>query len=97
MDELNLESISPIAFSLTKVGDVVLIKIKKPRMNEFRSKIGPAVTSSLVFKNETKIGMLPLSYTSQISPLVLNGKKAKITYLNENNREIKIIFRVTSG
>ncbi len=61
-----LTSISPIAFSLAKVGDVVEIKKKVPRVNEFRGeKIGPGTTSFLVLKGLTKIGMLPEKFVKE--------------------------------
>ncbi len=57
--DIMLVSISPICFALAKEGDLLVIREKKPKANEFRHSIGAPTQSFLVFKGNTKIGMLP--------------------------------------
>ena len=78
MVNISLASISPVAFLLYKVGDSVVVKLKKPKSNEFRSNIGRGVDSFLVFKNETKIGMIPLKVAETLKAIDLNSKKGRI-------------------
>jgi hypothetical protein len=63
---VTLTSVSPIAFTLAKVGDLVEVKKKLPKANEFRGeKIGAATISFLIFKGITKIGMLPEKFVEE--------------------------------
>jgi hypothetical protein len=90
MTEIQLNSVSPIAFSLCKTGDVVTINLKKARTNEFRAKIGPATDSFLVFKNQTKVGMIPTEITNALGSILFHGKKARIVAMEERNCVIRI-------
>lgn len=90
MTEITLESISPIAFDMCKVGDIVIIRLKNPKFNEFRSKIGPATVSFLVFKNQTKIGMIPTNIIRATSEIIFKNKKARLIAMNQKDNIIKI-------
>lgn len=57
--EVQLKSISPLSYMMVKEGERVTIQYRPPRPNEYREKIGPASECYLVFKGETKIGMIP--------------------------------------
>ena len=70
---VELKVISPVAFSIAREGDKALIKHKPPKLNEYRDKIGPASESYLVFKGETKLGMIPHEYINKLG--VVNLKK----------------------
>lgn len=59
---VQLSSVSPISFSVAKPGDRARIEHKPPRKNEYREKIGPPVDCYLVFKGQTKIGMIPREF-----------------------------------
>jgi hypothetical protein len=59
---VDLISISPFAFSVIKVGERVRVELKRKKMNEYRDKIGPPTDCHLVFKGQTKIGMIPKIY-----------------------------------
>jgi hypothetical protein len=64
--EVQLSSISPLSFSILKQGDVVEVRKKHPRTNEFRGeKIGGGSVSFLIFKGITKIGMIPTDFVSE--------------------------------
>jgi len=85
-----LKSVSPIVFSLAKEGDKVLLRRNKPKPNEYRDKIGPAVETILVFKGRTKIGMIPVD-ASDFNILKLNFH-AKICEMSEEREVVKIKF-----
>ena len=57
--QVQLTSLSPLSFTLVKEGDLVRIRYKAPKLNEYREKIGPPVECYLIFKGETKLGMIP--------------------------------------
>ncbi len=89
MIEVQLTSVSPVAFMLAKAGDLVSIRLKKPKKNEFRgNKIGAGVDSLLVFKGITKIGMIPhnLSDISQIK----ERHSAVISMMDQDTKQILI-------
>jgi hypothetical protein len=90
---IELTSLSPISFMLTKVGDRVEIKVKKPNKNEFRGSIGSATEVFLVFKGPTKIGMIPTNFDSSIfkSKRIIWGKIQSI----ESTKK-QIIIEITS-
>jgi len=68
---VQLQAISPVAFSVAREGDKAFIRYKPPKLNEYRDKIGPASGSYLVFKGETKIGMIPNEYIYQLGATTL--------------------------
>ncbi len=65
--QVRLTAISPVAFMFAKEGDRALLKRSAPKPNEYRDKIGPAGEAFLVFKGETKIGMIPRDFMNQFS------------------------------
>ena len=86
---IELTSLSPISFMLTKVGDSIEIKVKKPNKNEFRGSIGSAIEVFLVFKGPTKIGMIPTTFDSSI----FKSKKfilGKIQFIESSKKQIII-------
>lgn len=64
--EVELKAISPVAFMFAKAGDKAVIKRNAPKLREYRDKIGPATEAYLVFKGETKIGMIPLEFVKSL-------------------------------
>lgn len=89
MDSIQLASVSPISFALAKEGDLVTIKRKQSKKNEFRGhKIGFSSDSYLVFKGITKIGMIPLEY----QPICgLQQKlKGRISIMSQSDNKIVI-------
>ena len=68
--QVNLTSLSPLSFEVAKVGDLVTVRKKLPNKNEFRDKIGSATESFLVFKGETKIGMIPSKFSVENRPFI---------------------------
>jgi len=88
---VDLTSISPIAFSLAKVGDAVEVKKKLPKTNEFRGeKIGAASVSYLIFKGITKIGMIPQDFVQAHGSIL--KKRGRISKLDPTNQAIQIIL-----
>jgi hypothetical protein len=87
--DIELTSISPIAFEIVKAGDIALIKIVKAKPNEYREKIGPPKDCFLVFKGPTKIGMIPLKIATD--ELQLNSsRKCLISIVDKTNNKICI-------
>lgn len=68
---VQLKAVSPVAFMLAKEGDQALIRRNPPKPNEYRDKIGPAIESYLVFKGETKIGMIPHDFMNKLGDVTL--------------------------
>ncbi len=68
---VQLNAVSPVAFMLAKEGDKALVKRSAPKPNEYRDKIGPASEAYLVFKGETKIGMIPREFISSLGDVPL--------------------------
>lgn len=63
---VQLKAISPVAFMFAKEGDKALVRRSAPNLREYRDKIGPASEAFLVFKGETKIGMIPRDFISAL-------------------------------
>lgn len=64
--EVQLKAISPVAFTFAKEGDKAVVKRNPPKLREYRDKIGPANEAFLVFKGETKIGMIPHEFIAKL-------------------------------
>ncbi|MCF8197090.1 MAG: hypothetical protein K9J38_13900 [Polynucleobacter sp.] len=86
---INLTSISPIAFELAKVGDVVSIKKKAPNAREFRGSLEKPVDAFLVFKGVTKVGMIP-SATSNNIENISQIRRAVIQSMDVSIKQIAI-------
>jgi hypothetical protein len=90
--EVKLSSLSPLSFEFAKVGDTVALVRKKANKNEFRSSIGAAVDSILVFRGQTKIGMIPIK-TAEENCVYLEGKtSAKVTKAEAAKKLLIIII-----
>ena len=57
--KIKLASLSPLSFEAVKLGDKVSLRVRGANKNEYRDKIGAAQDVFLVFKGQTKIGMVP--------------------------------------
>jgi hypothetical protein len=77
--EIKLSSLSPLSFEFAKAGDVVSLVRKKANKKEFRSSIGPAVDSILVFRGQTKIGMIPINIAEEYAAYLADKAFAKVT------------------
>ncbi len=71
--QVELTAVSPVAYILAKEGDKGLIKRSAPRLNEYRDKIGPASEVFLVFKGETKLGMIPRDFMQRFAGIPLKN------------------------
>jgi hypothetical protein len=90
--EIQLISISPIAFSVVKIGDIGVVQRKRPRAGEFRGdKIGGGTTSYLIFKGVTKIGMLPVDVVQKIGESAIK-RRCRIKSVDEGKGLIIIEF-----
>lgn len=76
--EIKLTSLSPLSFEFAKTGDVVSLVRKKANKKEFRSSIGAAVDSILVFKGQTKIGMIPIKIGEENATYLADKVSAKV-------------------
>lgn len=63
--KVQLSSVSPISFLMIREGELLEIKRKPPKKNEFRGRLEAATESYLVFKSQTKIGMLPTKFVKE--------------------------------
>ena len=81
---IQLTAVSPIAFSLAAPGDRLRIESKAPRKNEYREKIGPPKSCYLVFKGQTKIGMIPQKI-AQTSHEFLKVGTCRVKEMNESS------------
>lgn len=76
--EIKLSSLSPLSFEFAKVGDTVSLVRKKANKKEFRSSIGAAVDSILVFRGQTKIGMIPIKIGEENAQYLADKVSAKV-------------------
>ncbi|MGB4468166.1 MAG: hypothetical protein WBH99_01455 [Azovibrio sp.] len=89
--EIELQSISPISFSMIKLGDTVRIEHKPAKLNEYREKIGPAVDCYLIFKGQTKIGMIPNNFVKNHKDY-LKKRVCKISGIDKDQSKISIFL-----
>ncbi len=76
--EIKLSSLSPLSFEFAKTGDRVSLVRKKANKKEFRSSIGAAVDSILVFRGQTKIGMIPIKTGEEHAAYLADKISAKV-------------------
>jgi len=88
-----LTAISPVAFMLARVGDRLIIKRVTPRKNEYREKIGSPQEALLVFKGETKIGMIPNDLILKVGKSSI-GKICRINLMEKATNTIAIEFEI---
>ncbi len=88
---VRLMAISPIAYTLIKEGETLRVDYKPAKKNEYREKIGPAVTYYLVMKGSAKIGMIPNNYINE-NPDLNEIKKCKVLKINEVANIIEIMI-----
>jgi hypothetical protein len=77
--EIKLSSLSPLSFEFAKAGDIVSLVRKKANKKEFRASIGAAVDSILVFRGQTKIGMIPIKTGEENAAYLADKVSAKVT------------------
>ena len=76
--EIKLSSLSPLTFEFARVGDTVSLFRKKANKKEFRSSIGAAVDSILIFRGQTKIGMIPIKIGEENAEYLADKVSAKV-------------------
>ena len=86
---ISLSAISPVAFELAKVGDLVSIKKKPPNKSEYRGSLEAPREVFLVFKGVTKVGMIPGRVSDQL-PDLENIKTARIIAMDKSKTLIQI-------
>lgn len=79
---VNLKSISPLSFEVIKNGEKLRVEHKPAKINEYREKIGPARDCYLVFKGNTKIGMIPSDFCED-NTIYLKRKFCKVFSINK--------------
>lgn len=87
--DVNLKSISPLSFEVIKIGEKLRVEHKPAKINEYREKIGPARDCYLVFKGNTKIGMIPSDFCAE-NILYLKSKFCKVSSMNKEKSLISI-------
>ena len=63
--QVELISISPVSFELARIGDLVAVRKKKPKNNEYRGNLESPTDAFLIFKGVTKIGMIPNDFVKK--------------------------------
>jgi hypothetical protein len=89
--EIKLSSVSPFSFEMCRVGDRLSVRSVKPKAGEYRGTIGAATRSVLVFKGNTKIGMIPAS----VLPSDSEGnvpKRCRVVRMDESQKVLAIEF-----
>ena len=67
--EIKLSGLSPLSFMMATEGDILEIKQKSPNPREIRISTQKPPVSYLVFKDITKIGMLPRKIVAEYGEL----------------------------
>ena len=93
--EIQLGAISPVSYLLAKDGDLAQIKAVTPRIGEYRDKIGAAEEAYLVFKGDTKIGMIPRKVVAKIGKDSITRKCRIVRMIKEDNVIVIRLFRKT--
>ena len=88
--EIKLSSLSPLSYEFTKPGDTVTLYRKQPNKKEFRSSIGAAVESILIFKGSTKVGMIPVQVADENAEY-LKGKNTATVMVTDLAKKTLII------
>ncbi len=76
--EIKLASLSPLSYEFAKAGDIVALRRKIANKKEYRGTIGAAVDSILVFRGQTKIGMIPIKISEENSDYLKDKLSAKV-------------------
>lgn len=72
-----------------RVGGVLRIRARKARLNEYRDAIGGAKDSYIVFKGETKMGIIPASKMEE-TPNFENIKACRVVSVDKARQEIVV-------
>jgi hypothetical protein len=86
---IKLEAVSPISFMVIRTGDVLRIKHKEAKLNEYRDKIGPAANSYLIFKDETKVGVITGKAALTI-PNIASARACRVTKIDPEQGLIEV-------
>lgn len=87
--QVELTTTSPISFTTIKEGIKLRIKHVPKKTNEYREKIGPATDCYLVFKGETKIGMIPSDFVKR-NPDLISKRICTVIKLDKSEKVIAI-------
>ena len=87
---INLSSVSPVSFLLAKTGDRLSIKKKMPNKFEFRVSLGKATSMYIVFKGQTKIGIIPPNCNNEFESIYANKRNCIIKNIDPEKKIIAI-------
>lgn len=76
-----------MSFLLAKEGDTVVIRKKIPNLHEFRGTLESARIVLLVFKGQTKVGMIPPLFLEQHDNLD-KLRRGRIIKMDKNKKQI---------
>ena len=94
--EIELGALSPMSFVRAKEGDLLRVKRTLPKHGEYRGTIGAAVEGLLVFKGETKIGMIPREYISRFG-IASIGKACRVVKIDSPRKVIAVEISVANS
>ena len=86
-----MTSVSPVSFMMAKEGELVQIRHTPSKKNEYRANIGPPADCYLVFKGQTKIGMIPKTFVNQNKQL-MRPKNCRIKKMDQSKSVIIIDY-----
>lgn len=89
--EVKLEAISPVVYSLMKVGAVAEVKRQMAKKNEYREKIPIVHDTLVVFKGITKVGIIPRDKVSQLGANYFIGK-CRIVAMDQSTSTVVVEF-----
>ena len=94
--EVELGALSPMSFIRAKEGNTLKVKRTFPKHGEYRGTIGAAVEGLLVFKGETKIGMIPREFINQFG-IDSIGKVCRVIKIDSPRKMIVVEILISTS
>ena len=91
-EEITLTSTSPLSFESVKVGDRLGVAFSPPKPNEYRSKIGKAQGGFLLFRGQTKVGMIPRKVVESSSQAFSEAKTATVVVVDSEKKRLVVLI-----
>lgn len=88
--DIKLLSTSPISFEVARPGDVVEIRYSPPKKNEYRASIGRSLGGFLVFKGQTKLGLIPRDIVAEYEDFIKSARRGTVVISDETKKKLVI-------
>lgn len=89
--EVKLEAISPVIYSLMKPGVVAEVRRQKANKNEYREKIPVVQETLIVFRGNTKVGIIPRDKVAEFGSQVFI-RKCRIVKMDQSTNTVIVEF-----